>query len=455
MARVSFNDLKEKMEQVGSNGASTFKMRAENLQQKNVRKKLNNLKNELKKKSKLLLVMELAIPFDPETGKAEENGFNPDNKYRPALSATTVALSLKELASRNEVTKQVFMQKAGVTEWDLSDLETLTEDDWKIFKKYRVPRIFTIPACEVRIPAMTKSSYGKNYAMSLDVDPENPPVVHKISYLYTDIIQERLNEYAEQLEKGIYTHDDKQQKEHRGKIFQTRAVNHDVRLNWVTLIEIPLTHKFEVSSEFDITGATSDSVGQHAVLSRYKKSIQDVVKLYNDGSLDICDVHFDYIELDMQCPTEGDMSTDTGKMLVGKDTKFEKPFRVLNTYTGHEQLDASISLYLDENPDIEETVKNSVFVNPYTPEVEHQVCMALPSVLNLDDPYITKKILLKHQDIIRMIYGDAGDMAIAEAEMGMSDHAEGTLTEEGTAAVTQQLAELSLEDLNLEEELTE
>ena len=68
------------------------------------------------------------------------------------------------------------MDKAGVDNWDTSDHEHLTADDKAIFRKYRVPSIYTFPVVHVDIPAMT-GDYGRDYLVKIDRDPITGNVV--------------------------------------------------------------------------------------------------------------------------------------------------------------------------------------------------------------------------------------------------------------------------------------
>ena len=60
---MTYEEMMEKMAQVGSDGGSALHMRSEDLQHKVKVKSIPRLKNALKKKSKLLLDAELAFPF--------------------------------------------------------------------------------------------------------------------------------------------------------------------------------------------------------------------------------------------------------------------------------------------------------------------------------------------------------------------------------------------------------
>ena len=127
------DEMLKMMEDAGINGRSKLNMRSEVIQRKPTSRKIPRLKKALKKKSKLLMVTELAIPFNPATGEADDQ-YNAVNKYRPPFSASSVALLLKGMANDNEATKQAFMSRAGISEWDTSDVDNLTEEEIQLVK---------------------------------------------------------------------------------------------------------------------------------------------------------------------------------------------------------------------------------------------------------------------------------------------------------------------------------
>ncbi|KSV57900.1 hypothetical protein [Acetivibrio ethanolgignens] len=189
---LTHEELMTMLEQAGSNGGSSLNMRSEALQSKKKKRYIPRIKRELRKVSRLLLPIDLAIPFNPVTGQSEPDGFNAGNCYRPPISATSSALVLKEMAQTNEALRATLMKRAGVTEWDTSDAKTLTKQDWVIFKKYRVPRIFTIPAIHVNIPALSNSQFGVDYLSNVERDSDGGvvgdyPMILKINKLFRDI----------------------------------------------------------------------------------------------------------------------------------------------------------------------------------------------------------------------------------------------------------------------------
>ena len=65
---MNTQELIQRMSEAGQKGGSELNMRSEELQTKQRVARIPSLKKKLKKKSKLLLVLDLAIPFNPETG---------------------------------------------------------------------------------------------------------------------------------------------------------------------------------------------------------------------------------------------------------------------------------------------------------------------------------------------------------------------------------------------------
>jgi len=63
------------------------------------------------------------------------------------------------------------MQHAGVTEWDASNPDVVTKEDYEIFSCYLTARIFSIPAVHVTIPSMCNNSFGRDYTVNVKSDP--------------------------------------------------------------------------------------------------------------------------------------------------------------------------------------------------------------------------------------------------------------------------------------------
>ena len=228
---MNTQELIQRMSEAGQKGGSELNMRSEELQTKQRVARIPSLKKKLKKKSKLLLVLDLAIPFNPETGEVDEL-FNPSHKFRPAVSATSAALMVKLYASKCKKTKEVLMKQAGVTSWDTSDTDTFTDEDRTIFSKYRVPRLFSMNVVTVNIPAITKD-FSRDYAIKVDRDSKTgelvgePPIALKINKLFNNKIYEQIQHLEDQCASGELSLTDEQKKTRKRDIYSTNPVSDD------------------------------------------------------------------------------------------------------------------------------------------------------------------------------------------------------------------------------------
>lgn len=436
-------EMLEKMSDVSSAGRSQLHMRSEKIQQRNQVKRIPMLKKALRKKSKLLIITDLALPFNPETG-VEDEVFNTDNKFRPPYSATTVALMLKLKADTNESLKNALMRRAGVKEWDTSDAEKFTKEDWTIFTKYRVPRIFTVPVVHVNIPVMTNNEFGRDYAISVEYDEATGdivgdiPGVLKVNKLFRDKIYEELQEYQKGIDAGEIHDTEKQQKQFRRDVYGKNPVSDVQPSNWITAIELPLLNNYTLSGDLDFASFTADTAKSALIISRLSKSISDALGKYRDGSWERYDKNFDYFEIDMCCPTEGDDNSQQGRMTIGKDTQFEKPGYSLCELLDDEVLNTTqeaLTKYLDSCEDIEEMVRRSIYTPPYSDEVENQIYTSLSSVLDIEnDKYLTQRVLDANREVISIAFGGVGSELLDALDAGVSDAAEGALEEDASAA---------------------
>lgn len=427
------SELMALMEKAGQKGGSELNMRSEDLQKKKRAPRIKMLKKDLKKKAKEMIVLEIALPFNPATGE-EDDEFNPSHKFRPPVSATSAALIVKKFANDVLATKEKLMKRAGVTEWDTSDPDTFTEQDREVLKKYRVPRLFTINVVSVKIPAITKDR-SRDYAIKVNRDENTGdvigewPVALKINKLFRDTEYEEVNDYRAKIDCGEINHTEDQQKKYISAIYQKNPVSDDHPANWVELIEIPLNKQFSISSDMPLDSVTADDIKEHRLVSRYSKGIREKVESFMGGDLVKFDKYFDYIEIDMSCPNEGDTSTAQGKMDLGKDTTFDKPTDRLFEQEGYDNFAEKTREMLDNDIDIEKSVLRSVFVSEYNADVEKQLIAALPSVYELDNEFCTEKVLLANKDIITTAFGSEGMELIEDADAGITDKDSGKLDE--------------------------
>lgn len=465
---MTTSELISLMETSGQKGGSELNMRSEELQQKQRVSRIPSMKKKLKKKSKLLLILDLAIPFNPETGKEDEL-FNSSHKFRPPVSATSAALMAKMYADKNPEAKETFMKRAGVASWDTSDYDNFNEEDWAVLGRYRVPRLFTMNVVSVNIPAITKD-YSRDYAIKVERDKNTGdikgevPVALKINKLFRDKIYEQVKAFDDKCDSGELNLTDQQRKDRKREMYSANPVTDDHPANWAEIIELPLTSKFTISGDVEAETLDVAKIKEMQVNSRYSKKLRDKVASYSSGELEVFDKYFDFYEMDMACPSEGDEQTKEGKMHIGLDTTFDNPAVKLSDDANCSKIVATVREFLDSDIDVEKEMLRSVYVSEYTSDLEKQLIKALPTVLDLDDEYCTSSVIMANKDIISLAYGTTGMELIEEVDAGVSDREDGQLNEQESATsqkeydltsaefqdgsddISPELSEISLED---------
>lgn len=420
----SVTELLEKMRSGELGGVSQFKLRDENIQFKGRLRGLPMLKRENKKKSKLLFKLELALPFNPLTGDVDET-YNPNTKYRPLKSVRTVSLALKAICNESEEVKAKYMKRAGMEAWDTSDLTKLTSEDRTALKKYKVPRIFTVPIVHINIPALTGNDYGRDYAIKVDRDPENDMIIGewpaplKINKLYSDMTYEEKTALEKRVKDGFEDLTDKELEEKIKAMYSLIPVSSDYPANYVIAYELPLDTKFALKDDVILNEFDRDLAYKHVVLIKRTAEILAAFESYQNGSFQMVDVYDEYWEYDMRCPTDApDAKT------IGKETRYEKAMIQIKDMKGYAKFEEAMYALEDEFDDLEKIFMKSVRLTKYDESVESKLLDSAKTVLSLENPFLTEKVIKSNADIISLIFGDKGDDIIAEAEAGIKTEGE-------------------------------
>ncbi len=424
---INFKELQKKMETVGDNGVSKLNMRNEEKQRKFQPKRFNHLKKEKRKKSKLCFVKEIAIPFNPKTGK-EDDTYNTGSKWRPPYSVESVIKLVKSYAMESEEAKQALMQHAGISSWDVTDPDTVTDEDYRLFGSYLTARIFSIPAVHVTIPSMCNNAYGRDYTVDVKVDPVTGqyigevPLILQAHKFFIEMAYEELADYNDKLSSGVFKHDEKQQKEYRQGIFSKVPISDLAPINFIQAFEIPLNQKFELNDDKCLVTSDKAFVDKQTVLVRMNRTISDVLDKFCGGDYSAVDKYPEYFVVDMSCPNDTESPTE-----LGKRTSYERELNTLKDMEGYDNFRAATVDYLDNFKDLEETVFRSSFVSRYDSSVDTQLLTACNSLIDLKNPFLTQKVIESNKDFLMLALGEKFDELQLEIECGISDKAEGNL----------------------------
>lgn len=424
---INFKELQKKMETVEDNGVSKLNMRNEEKQRKFQPKRFNHLKKEKRKKSKLCFVKEIAIPFNPKTGK-EDDTYNTGSKWRPPYSVESVIKLVKSYAMESEEAKQALMQHAGISSWDVTDPDTVTDEDYRLFGSYLTARIFSIPAVHVTIPSMCNNAYGRDYTVDVKVDPVTGqyigevPLILQAHKFFIEMAYEELADYNDKLSSGVFKHDEKQQKEYRQGIFSKVPISDLAPINFIQAFEIPLNQKFELNDDKCLVTSDKAFVDKQTVLVRMNRTISDVLDKFCGVDYSAVDKYPEYFVVDMSCPNDTESPTE-----LGKRTSYERELNTLKDMEGYDNFRAATVDYLDNFKDLEETVFRSSFVSRYDSSVDTQLLTACNSLIDLKNPFLTQKVIESNKDFLMLALGEKFDELQLEVECGISDKAEGNL----------------------------
>ncbi len=390
-------------------------------------RRFNHLKKEKRKKSKLCFVKEIAIPFNPQTGK-EDDTFNPGSKWRPPFSVESVIKLAKSYAAVSDDAKQALMQHAGVTEWDASNPDVVTKEDYEIFSCYLTARIFSIPAVHVTIPSMCNNSFGRDYTVNVKSDPitgqyigEVPRILQAHKF-FIEMAYEELADYNDRLNKKEIKHDEKQQQEYRQAIFNKVPISDLKPINFIQAFEIPLDQKFNLDDSKCLATSDKTWVDKQTVLVRINRMISDVLDKFIDGDYSAIDKYPEYFVVDMSCPADAETPTE-----LGKRTAYEKEMVSLNEMEGYDNFKAATIDYLDNFENLEETVFRSSYVSKYDSSVESKLLEACGSLIDINNPFLTQKVIESNKDFLMLALGEKYDELKAEIDCGISDKAKGNL----------------------------
>lgn len=437
---------------------SELKVRDEKIQTKDTIKRYLPLKKEPGSKIDLCMLTELAIPFNPFTVK-EDDKYNRDNKFRTLLSRATTIKMLKNFYNENEEMKKAFMERVMISEWDTSNVDSVTEEDHSIFNRFTVARTFTVPAVKINIQTVTGSKYGRDYLCHVERDPITGEIIgtpNKLvlcNKLLREMAYEKIEALRTDWKAGKVALTDKQFEDKCSEIKNMIVVSGVRPLNYNLGVAIPLTAKSQFSKDIDPSEFTPDFIFESTRLIKRTEKMDTILNRYINGELEVLDIHHSFYEVTMNCPNIKDDA-----MKLGKQTTFDNPITQIGREKWYPEFAQALDSYIDEDKNAEKIFMNSAYVYKPTTELYSSLTHALSKIIDINDPALTSKVVERNIDILTEIFPDKIEDLVAKSAFG--DLAEGSVSDEGSDeigkeslldVVNQDLKLDSTEEVNLEQ----
>ena len=415
-------------------GTSQFDLRNENKQKRQFAARFPKVKKEKEKKAKLLVQMEIALPFDPQTGEVSEQ-FNRDRKWRPPMSASKVAKYLKLMAKENEKLKVALMKPSGVETWDPATTE-ITEADLAVFRPFLFTRTYSIPRVVTNLPGLMRNGYNINFMVNIVRDEndelvlepgQKKPLIIAAGEFYAAIASEEIKDYQKKIDSGEIHDDENTQRSQRATIRQKAGVGTDGPMNLYQVVEIPLNQTLEIeTSKFNVGAIDGAELKKNIKVISPSENFGAALDRYASGTWKKYDKFIDFKEVDMTCGKEDD------DQLLAKNTQFSIPTNSISELPKEAQ-QHFIDTFVEANEmlkDVEAMAMRSSYLIKYDEEQEERLLLALiPEVERIvGDPngFCTQAVLRAHKDFIMEVLGEKADDLYIEMEAGVSDRAEGS-----------------------------
>lgn len=430
---------------------SKLNLRNESKQERKRGAKLPFLKKEKNKTSKLLILTDLSLGFNPFTGESEKDGYNSESKFRPELSFETVALSLKKFYNENEEIKEKFLEQMGVDSWDTSNVGEITKDDLSVLDSAKKPRIFSFNMMSVTSKTLNGNerpvAYRVDYSRNDIGDPiipegEGYPKNLEMSSFYNTIAMEKYNEWVEKNQSAP----DKVKEEKRREFLKENPISSDYPKNFMLMIELPLNSNNEVTG---LEKMTEDDIKSALVITPRTDALNVTLNNIRSRFKSSRDVYPNFYEVDMIVGNEED------NLQRGKNTKYNNAEVKLCDMEGWDAFKGKLEKVIDEFENQEEIVRKTAARRVMDEGTIEKVAAALAEDVPLEsiEPWLKDQTVEKYSPIISQIYGNAADDLLMTQEIGGLEESTVSEGEKELRDAAKTLNELNdLDEINVSED---
>lgn len=410
---------------------SELNIRNEKRQSLKFTKKIGKIQRKADKHSKLLLLKELALPFDAFTGSTEI--YNDDYKWRPSIGQEGLMLAIKEKCNQDENLKRLYLSKTKLSDWDTTNTTEINAEDRDLFRRLSTLQTFTFSCVKVNIPMFTGSKYPVDYHIEVKRDPltndiiGDLPVPLMINKFFRDLYYEEATAFEEENAKSKSPLNEKDLKEKKKSIYSKNPISQEIRKNFHLAVEIPMVRGNKFQENYSFKDMTYKEIEPMLVYLTKDDEIHKNMNKYFTGEIPSMDLYTDFYEIDMECPSSRVVGDN--QLELYKKTSYNYPIGVkVADVTGFEDFSKALATYRDNSMKTLETVMTaSVKMRKLSSTDEDNLIEAAGKLIDINSPYLTKKVIQSNLQFLTLALGDKADALLCQASMGMS--AEGNLNE--------------------------
>lgn len=401
---MNFNDILKAVQEQKENGAKTMHNQTEIMAGS-----VGQLaKHEMKpfKTTVCIFPKEIQTPFNPVD--PTDTAFNSVHKFVVKGSPTAFVKALKTEMQANADLHEYYAKLAGKTteEYDISNAEVITEDDFKLFNKFTVPSHFS--AETQKIKTAEAGTYGMERLSPLEKD-EDGALTNADQYLFgrlflleREIRNEKVAEYLSKNKKDSLTSD---QKDQLKAIRSSAQISYPKKSGIAVFLELEGT--VDKETEEIVLNPIKSGANLDEYLRYYNCNTDELKKLCKKIGKKKIDKYLDYIILKIEYGDGNDPKT-TMELALYNSREYsgiefgssEDPHKLYDT---DEEFDNIITTYFDEGltGKFEKMIKRNVF--KFRPISDNDLRELYVSRLGEIMPFVTAATLTEFGDVIESV----------------------------------------------------
>lgn len=366
------------------------------------------VKHEMKafKVSTCVFFKELQIPFNPVEPTDPE--YNTRNKFIVKGAPSVFVKVMKEAMQKDEKLHAYYagLIKKTADEYDVSNLDTITDDDFAIFNKFTVPAHFS--ADTQKITTSSAGKYGIERLSPLEKNEDGTVInadqflIGRLFMLEREVRNEKVAEFYVGKDKNTLNSDEKE---------RLAAINMSMQIKPPKKSGIVLFLEFEGKEDKNTGEFVPNPIDSNAGLDNYIRyyncNSDELKKLCKKIGKKKIDKYLDYILLKIEYGDGNDAKTTMELALYNSreyaGVDFESSEDPHKLFASEEEFDTAVTTYVDEglSDKFDRMVRKNVW--KFRAITDDELRELYVTRLAEIEPYITKNTLITFGEEIEAI----------------------------------------------------